>query len=132
MTLKKKGFTLIELMITVTITLIILPVLVVLFISTNKNFIFYEASNTLKQTNQNSVSRIYVRLGRNKRLFENTIADNAFLGKADLSGCPSVMAGSVLASVKPSGSFSPSSANYDSSAFGNSLFFAYNIAPAIL
>jgi hypothetical protein len=128
----KKGFTITELMITVTITLIIIPILIVLFISTNKNFIIFEAASTLKQANQNTINRIYVRLGRNKRIFQNTVNDNAFLAKVDLSGSPSVMGGSVLALVKPSGSFSSVSADFDSSAFGNSLFFAYNIAPAIL
>lgn len=128
----KKGFTLVELMITVSITLIIIPVMILLFLSTNKNFIFFEASSTLKQINQNTISRIYVRLGRNKKLFENTTENNAFLTRVDLSGCPSVMTGSLLATVKPSGSFSSDSSDFDSSAFGNSLFFAYNIAPAIL
>lgn len=127
-----KGFTLIELMITVAITIIIIPILVLLFISTNKNFIYYEAFNNLKQANQDSVNRMYIRLGRSKKLFENTLEGNAFLARADLSGCPSVMGGAVLPLVKPSGSFSPSSVNFDASAFGNSLFLAYNIAPAIL
>jgi hypothetical protein len=129
---KISGFTLVELMITVTITLLIVPILTLLFISTNKNFIFFEASSTLKQINQNSINRIYVRIGRNKKIFENTIEDNAFLARVDLTGCYSVATGSKLSITNPSGSFSPASANFDTASFGNSLFFAYNIAPAIL
>ena len=123
--MNKRGFSLVELMISVTIMAIIVPIIGLVFITATRAFITFEAMSTLKKVNQNSVNRIYVRLNRNKRLFEETLSDLDFLNAVNLSGCPSVLSGSKLPVIKQTGSLSPSSDDFDASAFGNSLFLVY-------
>jgi len=130
--MNKKGFTLVEVIMTVGILSIVIPILTVLFISMNKSFVTFEAFNSMKKVNQETINRIYIRLGRNKRLFQEKAEDIAFLNVIDLTDCPSVLSGSKLPIIRQSGSLSPSSTTFDGTTFGNSLFFTYNIMPAIL
>ena len=120
------GYTMAEVAIAATIMAILVPVLSVLFNSTNTSFTGFEAGNALKTNNQNTVNRMYLRLGRNKRIFQNITADKAFLSLVNLSGAPSVMSGSKLPEIYAGGSLSPDTTDFHSAGFGNSLFFVYN------
>ena len=120
------GYTLAEVAIAASILAILMPVLAMLFNSTNTSFTGFEASNSLKNNNQSTVNRMYLRLGRNKRLFQNNSTDTAFLARLNLSADPAVLSGSKLPLVVTDGSLSPGASNFHASSFGNSLFFAYN------
>ena len=126
LTLSRGGYTLAEVAVAAAIMAIVMPVLAMLFTSTNTSFTGFEASNSLKINNQNTVNRMYLRLGRNKRLFQNTAADTPFLSSVGLSGSPSVMSGSKLPVIEIDGSVSPGTADFHPGSFGNSLFLAYN------
>jgi len=127
-----KGYTLTEVMISLAIIGLIIPILSVVFNSGSKTFTAFEAMNQLKQANQNTVNRIYLRLGRTKRLFQNTSLDADFLGRVSLSGCPARAAGYQLPAIEPNGSLAPGTTAFHSASFGNSLFFAYNTESQIL
>ncbi|MDD4004040.1 MAG: hypothetical protein PHW69_02420 [Elusimicrobiaceae bacterium] len=119
------GHTLLEVIVTSTIALIVVPVLAVLILSTSKGFTNFEAASTMKQMNQNSLNRIYLRLGRSKRLFENDVLGTGLLARFNMAGAPAVLTGSKLASIEEQGSFSSAAASFKAASFGNRLFFAY-------
>ena len=124
--INKAGYTLAEVMIASALVAIIIPILTLVFTATNKGFTGFEAKNSIKQVNQNTVNRMYLRLGRNKRLFENTSADNPFLARASTSTCPIPITGSKLPVIEENGTLAEGTTNYHSESFGNMLFFAYN------
>ena len=124
--LSRGGYTLAEVAVAAAIMAIVMPVLAMLFTSTNTSFTGFEASNSLKINNQNTVNRMYLRLGRNKRIFQNTSADTPFLSAVGLTGAPAVMSGSKLPVIEIDGTVSPGTSGFHPSSFGNSLFFAYN------
>lgn len=124
----RRGFTLPEVMLTVTILALIMPILAVVFTSANRGFTGFEAANSLKQANQNTVNRMYLRLGRNKRLFQNTTDDGKFAAGADLGGCSAPMSPSALPTIEENGTLAEGTTNFHSASFGNSLFFGYNDA----
>lgn len=119
------GHTLIELVIAVAIVGTVVPMIVMLLNATSKGFTNFEAASSMKQMNQNSLNRIYLRLNRSKRLFENDTFGNALLARVNTTGLPAAVSGSKLPMIISSGSFSASSATFSAAAFGNRLFFAY-------
>jgi prepilin-type N-terminal cleavage/methylation domain-containing protein len=126
------GFTLVELMVAITIYLIVVPGITALLITVIKGFTSYEATNGLKKNNQESINRVYLALIENKRIFQNTTADNAFLSKVSLSGAPAVLTGSKLPKVEQNGTLFPATTNFVAGSVGNCLFFATNDPTQIL
>lgn len=121
-----RGFTVTELALASAVMAIIMPALMLVFMSANRGFTGFEATASLKQANQNTVNRMYLRLGRCKRLFQNDTIGAAMLAHLDLTGAPSLMSGSQLPTVQQNGSLEPSSGTFSSASFGNRLLFAYN------
>ncbi|MCX5781831.1 MAG: prepilin-type N-terminal cleavage/methylation domain-containing protein [Elusimicrobia bacterium] len=119
-----KGVTLVELMMALAVLGIIIPAAVMLLSSVMKGFTGYEASINLKKNNQESVNRIYLRLGSSKRIFQRSNAD--YLGAINLTGCPAVLSGSQLPVIQSTGTLSFGTTNYASVDYGNSLYFATN------
>lgn len=119
------GHTLIEMVIAVAIVGTVVPMIVMMLNATSKGFTNFEAASSMKQLNQNSLNRIYLRLNRSKRLFENDTFGNALLARVNTTGLPAAVSGSKLPTIISSGSFSASSATFSAAAFGNRLFFAY-------
>lgn len=123
--MRPNGFTLPEVAIAATLLAIITPIIVIVLMSTNHGFTSYEAGNVMKQMNQNTVNRIYLRLGRSKRLFENNAYGRGLLARMNMSGAPAVMSGSKLPTIEMTGSLSPDSTDYVAASYGNSVFFGY-------
>jgi hypothetical protein len=105
---------------------IITPGLVMLMSSLTKGFTGYEAAVNLREVNQKSLNKIYLRLGSNKRLFENNANDIGYLNKISLAGNPSLMAGSLLPTIQDAGTLTTGTTNFIPANVGNSLFFANN------
>jgi hypothetical protein len=119
-------------MIAITIYLIVVPGLTTLLVTVIKGFTSYEAATGLKKNNQENINRVYLALIENKRIFQNTTADNAFLGKVSFSGAPAVLAGSQLPKVEQNGTLFPATTNFVAGSVGNCLFFATNDPTQIL
>lgn len=126
------GYSLVELVMAVAIFSIVVPVIVMFFSSTMRAFNSFEAANGLKKSNQQAVNRIFLKLSGNKRLFQNTANDTAFLLRVSTGGCPSKLTGSKLAKIEENGVLSPGTTNFVSASVGNSLFFAGNAGTRIL
>lgn len=120
-----RGFTLTEVVMATAIAAIVFPILTVLIVSTGKGFTNYEAASSMKQLNQTALNRIYLRLGRSKRLFENDTYGRGLLGRLNTAAMPSVLGGSKLPTVEEAGSLSPDATGYVRASFGNRLFFVY-------
>lgn len=119
------GFTLTEVVMATAIAAIVFPILTMLVASTGKGFTNYEAASSMKQLNQTALNRIYLRLGRSKRLFENDTYGRGLLNRMLTTGMPAVLGGSKMPTVEEAGSLSPDASNYVRASFGNRLFFVY-------
>ena len=127
------GFTLMELIIAITLLAIVVPGLTVLLSTIFKGYSSYEAASGLKKNNQESINRIYLTLMETKRLFQGTAADNAFLAKVSLGAdAPTVLSGSKLPLIEESGTLFQGTTNFVTAGVGNCLFFANNSPTQIL
>jgi len=126
------GFTMMEVVVAGAITAIILPSILLMFNQTNRGFSGYEATSSLKTANENTVNRMYLRLGRCKRIFQNDSMGASMLSNLVMSGAPVAMSGSQLPIINQAGSLSPGATNYVAADFGNSLLMAYNSDTAVL
>ncbi|OQA89742.1 MAG: hypothetical protein BWY26_01639 [Elusimicrobia bacterium ADurb.Bin231] len=120
---RTNGFTLVELIVAITIMAIITPVMSMVLFYVIKGFSSYEAINSINKKNQEMLNRIYMRMSVNKRIFQNTSSDNQFLSRIQLTNCPSVLANSKLAKIEEGGSLSPDTTTFIAASAGNSLFF---------
>ena len=128
-TANRHGFTSTELLITTVVMGFLIAAMVQLFMGVKKGMTGFDAANAMKKINTESLTRMHLKVSRSKRLFNNVSADNAFLSKLDLGGCPVVIGLSKLPKIEDTGSLVPGATNYYASSFGNSLFEAYNDAP---
>jgi len=116
----------VELMMATVVIGIVTPIVVMLLAQSMKGFTAYEATMQLRKTNQVSLNRIYLRLGSCKRIFQNSSTDNVFLSRADLSGAPAELTGSVLPTIQATGSLAVGTTDFTPADVGNCLFFANN------
>jgi len=115
-----------EVVLAAAIMAIVMPAIIMLLNHTNKGFAGFEAFNSLKTMNENTVNRMYLRLGRCKRLFQNDTMGTAMLSNMMMTGAPAKMIGSRLPVVLQNGSLTPGTTSFDGTAFGNSMLLAYN------
>jgi prepilin-type N-terminal cleavage/methylation domain-containing protein len=131
----ERGYTLIELVITVAILGLIIPALTLLFSKASQGFAADEMHTLLKKANQETMNHLHVRLGTNKRMVLNDTWGANFRGTLNMVGTPPVLTGSRLALIQPA-SFSksgPASVQAISANFGNSLLFlAYDQSQTIV
>ena len=125
-TSSSRGITLTEVMMAVVILGIITPGLVMLMSTMTRGFTGYEASVNLREVNQKTLNKIYLRVGSNKRLFENSANDTGYLNKISLTGCPARLTGSILPTIQDAGTLTTGTTNFVSASVGNSLLFANN------
>lgn len=128
----KKGLTLVELILAVTVFAIIVPQILSFLFTVMKAFTSYEASIQLERTNEEMLTRIYLKLCSCKRLFQNIPSDLSYLERLDLSTSPTVLTASRLPKIEETGSLSAATTGFVSSSVGNSLFFASNDSTQIL
>lgn len=121
-----RGYTFAEVLIASVLTAIIIPILAVVFMGANKSFTGYEAINSLKKMNQETVNRMYLRLGRSKRLFENSTDNLTYLNKLNMTGMPAAMSDSKLPTIEETGTLAEGTTDFHPASFGNSLLLAYN------
>ncbi len=120
-----KGFTLLELMIAVTILGIISAGMATFLAKIQRNYSVEDARIGIKTGAQTAINRISINLTAAKRLFQDTAGDNAYLALAQLSApAPAALAGSKLPQINAGASMSPNVGTFVASAVGNSLFFA--------
>jgi prepilin-type N-terminal cleavage/methylation domain-containing protein len=131
----QKGFTLVEMLVVVSIIAIITPALTYLFTKVGEGMAADEMHTQLQRLNEKTMLRFHDRLSTSKRFFQNTATDKSFLALVQLSGsAPPVLANSLLATSQTvnstGGTFSPSAAT--KAYFGNSMFFAAYDVPATI
>ncbi len=80
-----RGMTLVEVLLTLSIFLIITPAIMSLFTSVTKAFAHDEALNSLKKTNQELASYLYLKLGTSKRIFHNDAEGVSVLARLDMT-----------------------------------------------
>ena len=138
---KVTGLTLIEVIITLAIFSIIVAAVSAVLTSTKKGFTSFEAANTLKKVNQNSLNRIYIRLTECKRIFpyiatESAPNFNSYLSRVTLTGtptgCPAMLNGSKIPVIEESSSIAEGTTNFIKASVGNRLFFANSDSSEIL
>jgi hypothetical protein len=131
----RSGITLVELIITSTIMAVMLLTVVPLFNVTSRGYTSMEVSTVLSAGAQNAVTRIQNRLSENKRLFGNDSVGTAFLARVtpNLTSTPmaplNAATGTLLPTIAPNASLSPSSTTFSSGNVGNSLFFVSGDKP---
>ncbi|OGS47435.1 MAG: hypothetical protein A2539_08500 [Elusimicrobia bacterium RIFOXYD2_FULL_34_15] len=142
--LTDKGLTLVEVIVALAIFLIIVPVITSVLMNVTKGFTSFEASNSLKKTNQNTLNRIYLKLTESKKIFQNipsdpTVPHNAYLGRIVANnyivsgiGCPKLLENSKLPIVEEQSSLAQGTTNFTPSSVGNSLFFANSDSTKVL
>ena len=124
---RSRAFSLVELMIVLAIMGVITPVMVMLLTSVTKGFTGYEAALSMRKVNQQSINRIYMRLGSCKRIFENSTNDLSYLNKITFSAAPVVSTITVqLPTINRDGTLAEGTTNFDTSSVGNALLFATN------
>jgi len=124
-----KGLTLVEVIVTLAIFLIIVPVITVVLTTVTKGFTSFEASNTLKKTNQNTLNRIYLRLSECKRIFPDMPPSGSsnskeYIDIISTTDRPDILANSKLSVIKDDGSVNPGTPQFVFANTGNSLLFA--------
>jgi len=113
-------------MIVLAIMGIITPVLVVLLTSITKGFTGYEAAMSMRKINQQSLNRMYMRLGSCKRIFENSTNDSTYLNKVAFNSSPAAISIIKLPTINRDGSLAAGTTNFDATGVGNAILFATN------
>ena len=125
--LNAKGMSLTEVMLTVAIMVIIVPSVVTFFFYFTDGMAFYETSNELKKENQEAFDNLYLKVGQNKRIYQNDADGTALLARLNMSGITSALPTGTdgrLPFVCPGGSFAVSDASaVPVTAYGNMLLF---------
>jgi type II secretory pathway pseudopilin PulG len=126
---RSSGFTLIELMIGLTIFMIMMLAVMPMFNISGDVFSSTEAHGQLKNYGQEAVNHIADALIECKRIFEGNTNDGAFLARLLMPGMPTAVSGSQLPKIEENGSISPSTSSFVSSSVGNSVFLASLYTP---
>lgn len=127
---RRRGVTLVELLIVVGIIGFVMGAVTVFFTNTRKSFTFFEVTNQLKTNAQKAVNSINHYLAISKRIFENNTNDLAYAARLTLSITP--MPGTRLPVINETGSLSPDSPDFSQSSVGNCLFFASSGSPLVI
>lgn len=130
--LEEGGFTLIELMISVTILALVVPAMILLLNKTRQAFSADEMHMQLRAGNEQALNRVHLSLASNKHIYQGNAQGVSFLGTVRFApGAPPVLAGSKLpiSMGSTSGSLSPNSSGFVPTDIGNSLFFLAYDAP---
>ena len=117
---KTRGFTLVETMLSLAVTLIIMAMFLPIFRASSQGFVSSELQNGLKETDQSIMNHMAHNLVQCKRIFEK-ITDDNFLSR---TGVTTALTGSVLPVKNENGVLSPTTAGFDPNQVGNSLFIA--------
>ena len=134
--LNSKGFTLVELMVSVAIIAVIGPIIAQLFIKVTEGMAADEMHSQIQKLNELTMLRLHERLATSKRFFQNDVDGVIFLARARAgmsASAPAVLTNSLLPTsqtLTSTGTFSPGSS--DSTAFGNSIFFGAYDTPATI
>ncbi|MDD5260021.1 MAG: prepilin-type N-terminal cleavage/methylation domain-containing protein [bacterium] len=121
----QKGTTLVELMMSVTISGLIIFVAMSFFGRSHAVFTQVDVNNTMKTNGQREIGRLGRVISLNKRIFSGGSAnDLAFLARINFGSDPVPKASSKLPQISVSGVLSPNESGFDPQIFGNSLFFA--------
>jgi type II secretory pathway pseudopilin PulG len=129
----KSGVTITELIMVVAIIGIITPMVLSLLVTIMRGFTGYEAASQMRKTNQETLNRIYLRLGSSKRLYEYTaVTANNMLTRISLTGFPSLLTGSKLPVIAETGVLNTDTTGFMAAIVGNSLFFANNDSSMVL
>ncbi len=124
-TINRKGTSLVELMIAVTISGIIILAAMAFFSKCQAVFTKLEVSNTMKSNGQREIGRLSRVISLNKRIFSSgSTNDLAFLARVNIGADPAPKTSSKLPQISVSGVLSPNESGFDPQIFGNSLFFA--------
>ena len=128
------GFTVTEMIIAVGITLAVSAMVLQFIFNSWKDNSYLQAKANMKNMLQMSVNRLGRHISSSKRLFENTTAGNAYLGKIDMTGSPLAINTNKLPTINPNASFSPSKVDDPTNPFiaanvGNALLFTELLMP---
>lgn len=125
--LNAKGMTVTELMLATALMLIIVPSVISFFFYFTDGMAFYEAFNELKKENQEAFDNLYLKVGQNKRIYQNDADGTALLARLNMSGTTSVLPTGTdgrLPFVCTAGSFAATDASaVPVTAYGNMLLF---------
>lgn len=130
----ERGWTFVELLITVAIMAIITPAITFLFAKVTQGMAADEMHGQLKKLNEETLLRIHVRVSGNKHMFQNNASGNAFIAlRAPSAGAPATILGTQMATTQGGTTitFSPT-VGATPTAFGNSLFFAGYDSPTTI
>jgi hypothetical protein len=121
--------TLTEVMLVSALMAIIVPSVTALFFYFTDGMAFYEASNELKKENQEAFDNLYLKVGQNKRLYQNDANGTALLTRLNMSGMTSTLPNSAdrrLPYICTAGSFAAAASDSSAvpvTAYGNMLLF---------
>jgi prepilin-type N-terminal cleavage/methylation domain-containing protein len=118
------GFTLVELIITITVMAVMILTVAPLFDVTSRGYTALEVNTVLSAGMQEALTHIQSRLSENKRLFGRDATGLAFLGCVTPNVSPAPLTGSLLPVIASTGSLTPSGSAFASTNTGNSLLFA--------
>jgi hypothetical protein len=127
--LSRRGISLVEVVITMTIMGIIVVSVVPFFQTTFRGYSSFEVRNSIGVVNQRALNRIMTRLTECKRIFDGDPATggNAYLDLlGSAQGRPLELAGNELPVIRETGSLTPGATGFAQTAVGNRLFFAGN------
>lgn len=125
--MKKAAFTLVEMLISMTIMTIIIVMISPMMDLSFTGIVTYEVHNSLKQANQTAINYLGHELTESYRLFQRGAAADAYLARLDLADQPPPLAGadSRLPVIQASVAAMPGVPG----AVGNCLLFATRRAP---
>ena len=126
------GFTLVEMMIAISVFVLVVPTITMILMYLTRGFTAYEAASQLKNLNQSSLSKIYLKLTTCKRIFQNDASGNAYMARINTSDIPVIMGGAQLPSINEDGTLDPGTTNFVASTVGNVLFFGSNDATQVM
>ncbi len=130
----QRGWTIIELLLTFTIMGLVTLAIVTLFSKAMTNMGHDEASTGLKKTNEEAMGYLFLKLGANKRLYQNDSDGVSLLARLDRAAggayvggtypaSPATLVNSTLPTIQSAGSFDQSTTLFSAASFGNILLF---------
>jgi prepilin-type N-terminal cleavage/methylation domain-containing protein len=119
-----RGFTMVEVLISMSVMAIIVVSVVPFFRTTVTGFSAMEVRTAVGVTNQQALNDVFVQMTQCKRLFTGDVAgDSNFLQRV-VTSRPPELTGNRLPIVQDAGSFTPSSSTFSAASVGNRVFFA--------